>query len=135
MPHLLPNRDALALNAAWRRERARLLTTNKQNANTEARHGVPATEKPLAIHQDTPQAIPVNQIFTDGTIPDPKVKRFPRFVKIFRLQVKAGQAKLIEVEKIGDKYILIDGSRRLAAARALKLETISAIVRGVSRDR
>jgi len=127
MPHSPPNRDALALNAAWKRQQAALLTTTQQNADMKPRHDVVEPEKPPVIYPDIPMSIPVSAVFSQNA-PDTKDKRFVRFVKIYKSQVKAKQDKPITVQRIGDKYLVIDGARRVSAARVLKMETISAVI-------
>lgn len=55
MTHRVPNSDALALNAAWKRQQAALLTTTQQKPAIEPRIEAPATEKPAVIHQQAPK--------------------------------------------------------------------------------
>ncbi len=73
------------------------------------------------------QKIPVKLIDAD---PLPEIPE--KFVKIFGFQVKAGSAKPISVRKIGNRYILLDGKRRVAAARKLELTEILADVEIIS---
>jgi hypothetical protein len=115
-----------AINAAWKRQQARLTTTTCNSPAICVRHDVVEAKPTPVILPDTPVNIPVDAVYT-SSIPDTG-KRFQSFLNIYKLQVKAGQAKPITVKKLGDVYILIDGSRRLAAARMLKMPTISAIV-------
>lgn len=115
------------MNRHWRAQQARLTTTAQQKPAIDVHHDVIATEKQPVIHQDTPVKIPLDVIFTSSTI-DTGSSRFLRFLKIYRAQLKAKQDKPIIVQKAGDNYLLIDGGRRLAAARLLKMPTIAAIV-------
>lgn len=48
MPHSLPNSDALALNAAWKRQQAKL-TTTQQKPDMKPRHDVVTAEKAALI--------------------------------------------------------------------------------------
>jgi len=114
------------MNRIWRVQQAKLATTQQKPA-IDVHHDVIATEKPAVIHPATPVSILVNDIFVQNA-PDTKDERFIRFVKIYKHQLKAGQAKPITVQRAGDKYRVLDGTRRLTAARVLKLPTITAIV-------
>ena len=114
----------MEMNRIWRQQQEK--AKSPQKANTEPRHGVVAADKPPVIHPDTPVNIPVDAVFT-SSIPDTG-KRFQSFLKVYKNQIKAKQDKPIAVKKQGDVYILIDGSRRLAAARMLKMPSVKAIV-------
>jgi len=125
MTHHVPDREGALINALWRKQQAK-----QQKPAIDVHHDVTATDKQPVILPDTPIKIPLDVIFTSSTI-DTGSERFSRFLKIYRAQIKAEQDKPIIVQKAGDKYLLLDGGRRLAAARLLKMPTIAAIVQEV----
>jgi len=124
---VLPNNSTWGneMNAWWKKQQAKVQGEQKHAIGVN--HDVTAMDKQPVIYPDTPVNLPVDAIFTSA-IPDTG-RRFQSFLKIYRAQNKAGQAKPITVKKQGDIFILIDGGRRLAAARVLKLPTIMAIVK------
>jgi hypothetical protein len=128
MTHQKPNADAIAYNAAWKAQQKVKQQAGQQKPDNKPCIGVPAADKTAAIHPgDTPVMVPVDAITSTTTV-ELTSKRFLSFLKTYKLQVKAKQVKPILVRKQGEVFILIDGGRRLAAARVLKFPTISAIV-------
>jgi len=127
-PHPDPWNTGAEMNRHWRRQQEKAQA--KQNANTDVHHDVVKAKPTPVIHTDTPVNLPVDSIFTSA-ITDTGNNRFVSFLSVYKKQTKTGQVKPITVKKHGDVYILIDGSRRLAAARMLKMPTIAAIVQEV----
>ncbi len=114
------------LNKLWRAEQARL-HPKPQEPIKEPHIAPPATEKPVVVHTDAVMSVPVDLIDA-GNNATKRKKDFPVFLKVYRNQVKAGQAVPILLQKEGARYRVLDGHRRLAAAKALGMETIRATV-------
>lgn len=55
MPHSVPNSDALALNAAWKRQHQAKKQAGEQKPAIEPRIEATTTEKPPVLHQQAPK--------------------------------------------------------------------------------
>lgn len=80
--------------------------------------------------------LPIDRIDRD---PDQPRKKFDgdTLVELAQNLARVGQIQPVEVREVGDRYVLIDGERRLRAAAMAKLTTLRAIVRfdpGTSDD-
>ena len=72
--------------------------------------------------------LPLDRIDRD---PDQPRKKFDgeTLVELAQNLARFGQIQPVEVREVGDRYVLIDGERRLRAAAIAKLSTLRAIVR------
>lgn len=72
--------------------------------------------------------LPLDRIDRD---PDQPRKKFDgeTLVELAQNLARQGQIHPVEVREVGDRYVLIDGERRLRAAAIAKLPTLRAIVR------
>jgi ParB family transcriptional regulator, chromosome partitioning protein len=72
--------------------------------------------------------LPIDRIDRD---PDQPRKKFDgdTLVELAQNLARVGQVQPVEVREVGDRYVLIDGERRLRAAAMAKLSTLRAIVR------
>jgi len=72
--------------------------------------------------------LPLDRIDRD---PDQPRKKFDgeTLVELAQNLARQGQIHPVEVREVGDRYVLIDGERRLRAAAIAKLSTLRAIVR------
>jgi ParB family chromosome partitioning protein len=72
--------------------------------------------------------LPIDRIDRD---PNQPRKKFDgdTLVELAQNLARVGQIQPVEVREVGDRYVLIDGERRLRAAAIAKLTTLRAIVR------
>ena len=113
---IFPDTAGQELNKHWK--------ASQPKPVKDAPPAIPEAVKHVRISSHR-REIPVDQIFPYSGEPDKK------FCHIYHMQIKSGTAKAIDVEQIApDKYVLVDGIRRVTAARALGMKTILAVVQG-----
>jgi hypothetical protein len=104
----------MEMNRYWR--------AHQPKPATEPRPAPTAEETVSVIHPDTPRQIPVSAIDCEP------VKIDNHTVQILRHQIETGKIAPVTVRQDGDRFVLLDGTRRVSVALNLGMQEISAIV-------